>query len=236
MQFVYLCRNGENEELRYSIRSVLKWFPDAEIVLVGGRPSWYRGKFVRVNQSGTKFENVHNNLKALCSSTEIDEEIVMMNDDFFIVSQIDEIPYIYGGKLKDKIINQAKLTGNSAYLRMLKEMYREIKRNGIQEPLDYTLHVPMRVQKSKLKFIIDRSVAWRSRYGNYYKVGGEMWEEDVKVFFKPRLVSHGYDFTNMRHPFISTSDQSFDLYLKPILKEMFPDPSVYEKPTSMFKV
>ena len=38
MNFIYICRVGENEELRYSIRSVLNSFPEANIWVIGGKP------------------------------------------------------------------------------------------------------------------------------------------------------------------------------------------------------
>jgi hypothetical protein len=84
MDFVYICKPGDNEELRYSIRSVLYSFPDANIWLVGGKPSWYSGNYIYVDQKHHKYANAINNLHAICDSNEISEEFVLMNDDFFI--------------------------------------------------------------------------------------------------------------------------------------------------------
>jgi hypothetical protein len=60
--FVYLCRPGKNEELRYSIRSVNAFYPNATIWVVGGKPDWYIGNFLEVEQSSNAFQNVKNSL------------------------------------------------------------------------------------------------------------------------------------------------------------------------------
>lgn len=99
MNFVYVCRDGENEELRYSIRSVLSSFPEAKIWVVGGKPSWYIGNYIEVKQSQSKYGNVLNNLKSICNSELIEESFVFMNDDFFIVNKIDTIDIFHGGKI-----------------------------------------------------------------------------------------------------------------------------------------
>ena len=55
MHFVYICKDGENEELRYSIRSVLKNTKDAVIWVVGGKPNWYIGNYIKVIQDQNKY-------------------------------------------------------------------------------------------------------------------------------------------------------------------------------------
>ena len=64
MDFVYICKSGDNEELRYSIRSVINSFPEAKVWLVGGKPNWYSGDFIEVDQRHHKYANAINNLQA----------------------------------------------------------------------------------------------------------------------------------------------------------------------------
>ena len=49
MDFVYICKEGVNEELKYSIRSVVESFPESNIWVVGGKPDWYTGNYIQVN-------------------------------------------------------------------------------------------------------------------------------------------------------------------------------------------
>jgi hypothetical protein len=71
MDFVYICKDGINEELRYSIRSVVESFPDSNIWVVGGKPDWYVGNYIKVDQKLTKYKNALYNLKAITESEEI---------------------------------------------------------------------------------------------------------------------------------------------------------------------
>ena len=81
MDFVYICRSGDNEELRYSIRSVIRSFPKANIWVVGGKPVWYKGNYIIVEQNQDKYTNALNNIIAICNSKEISVSFIFMNDD-----------------------------------------------------------------------------------------------------------------------------------------------------------
>jgi len=89
MNFVYICRGGENEELRYSLRSVVNSFPDSAVWVVGGIPKWYSGNKISIEQNAGKWANAVNNLNAITESPDIPEEFVLMNDDFFITNKRD---------------------------------------------------------------------------------------------------------------------------------------------------
>ena len=55
MDYVYTCRNSENEELLYSLRCLEENMPSGRVWLVGYRPKWYIGDFVSVKDVGNKF-------------------------------------------------------------------------------------------------------------------------------------------------------------------------------------
>ncbi len=86
--FVYICKDGANEELKYSIRSVVESFPEANIWLVGGKPEWYTGNYIEVEQKDSKYKNAVKNLQIICLSQEISESFILMNDDFYIIKKI----------------------------------------------------------------------------------------------------------------------------------------------------
>ena len=61
MDFVYICKDGVNEELKYSIRSVVESFPEAIVWVVGGKPDWYIGNYIKVEQKESKYKNTRIN-------------------------------------------------------------------------------------------------------------------------------------------------------------------------------
>jgi hypothetical protein len=230
MDFVYICKDGNNEELRYSIRSVVKSFPDSNIWVVGGKPTWYAGNYINIKQVLTKYRNAIQNLNAICNSNEISEEFILMNDDFYIVKNINTIETYHGGLLLDKINLYQKINSNSNYTRKLAATYKKIKSLNIESPLDYELHIPMIMEKKKLKQILQNNdqFLWRSIYGNVFGVGGEQME-DVKVYTKGPLVLKSYNLKKDEHIYLSSADTSFDMILSNILKKQFTEKTKYEK-------
>lgn len=227
MDYVYICRQGENEELRYSIRSVVAHTSYSNIWLVGYKPDWYRGNFVDLPDESTKFNNIISCTKAITDIGAISDDFVLMNDDFFFLKDVGMIPTYHGGLLRDKIDKYIEL-GSRQYATLLSRTYNNLVRQGIKEPLDYDIHVPMPMNKYKLKQSIKEAYFPRSGYGNIHNVGG-LHIKDVKVYSdKNNLRSNSYDFKNENLPFVSTEDGSFIGVYNFLLKDRFKIPSSYE--------
>jgi hypothetical protein len=227
MDVVYICRPGRNEELRYSIRSVVKNIPDARIWVVGGKPDWYIGNFIEIPAEYRKARNAKRNLEAISRSQEIEEEYILMNDDFFIMEPIENFDNYYCGTLLEKAELYERLSPNSPYTKDLRETYLYlVNKRNIPEPLNYEQHVPMKVTKTGMLSVIEKSQLHRSLYGNLYEVGGENMDSDVKVYFNETEKS--FDFRNKPSKFLSCEDESFPILLREVLSDRFPDESVYE--------
>jgi hypothetical protein len=150
-----------------------------------------------------------------------------MNDDFFFIKKTGLMPIYHGGLLIDKI-RQYQDLGARRYATLLSKTYNDLIRQGIKDPLDYDIHLPMPMNKQKLKESIKKAYFSRSGYGNVHSIGGE-FIKDVKIYpSKSQLVSKNYDFTNSDVAFISTEDTSFENVYNSILKDMFLMPSKYE--------
>jgi hypothetical protein len=230
MDFVYICKEGINEELKYSIRSVIESFPDSNIWVVGGKPDWYVGNYINVEQKESKYRNAVENLKTISTSDQISESFVLMNDDFYIIKKIDKIENFHGGYLLNKINLYQKLNGNSQYTRKLSGTYKKLKALGFENPLDYELHVPMIMEKEKLKIILELidQFLWRSIYGNKFEVGGtEM--QDVKVYTSGPLVLKSYNLNIDSHTYLSSADSSFNNIFNKILKDKFNKKTKFER-------
>jgi hypothetical protein len=228
VQFVYLCGPGPSEELKYSIRSLTKNFKDPEVIVVGNKPSWYGGKFISVNQNETKYANVHKNLEAAIASPQVDDEFVVMNDDFYIMKKIDSISYIHEGTLKDKYKEYLGAYASYSYVKKITNTHDKLVRAGIQDPLSYELHIPFLVEKEKLSEVVKyKNLLWRSMYGNIFNVGGDMMS-DVKVYLTNSMGFKDYDYHSGESPFLSTNDSSFKIIERDLLKGVFSQKSYLE--------
>lgn len=233
MDVVYYCRDGENEELRYSIRSVVQNLKHDNIWVVGGKPSWYSGNYIRVPQTGSKYNNAKDNVSAIINSSQISDNFILMNDDFFVISKVSILKNYHGGPLRQKIRHLKNKYGSSAYINLLERTLKYLKKLGIPEPLDYALHIPFRVNKKNLATVVGLGLSWRVAYGNIYKIGGEEViikdgsSYDVKIYIRDGQVE-GMAENTITKKFLSSQDNSFDVLL-PRLQELFPDPSPYEK-------
>ena len=227
IDLVYICGSGHNEELRYSIRSAVKNLKFNNLWVVGGKPNWYIGNYIEVAQNKSKYVNARNNLRAICSSPEISDSFILMNDDFYIMNKVDNVPYMHGGLLADKITKYKILTGDTRYVLMLKRTLSNLSRRINKDVLDYELHVPMVMEKEKLLNVIELPDLWRSRYGNTFDVGGiEM--DDVKVYSFGALTKKSYDINNLKYNYLSSNNDSFEMIKDKILNIDFADKTVYE--------
>jgi hypothetical protein len=220
LDLVYFCRDGENEELRYSIRSAVKNLPHDNLWVVGKKPDWYSGNFINVDKFGDSYDKVREALKVASNTEEISEEFILMNDDFFIVKPVSEVEHFYIGTLKDRI--ESRRSGG--YSRLLQKTHKDLSDRKYKDPLDYELHIPMRMTKTGVARIIEMPGLWRSSFGNVFAVGGTQ-RNDVKLYthedWESRTDLHDSEY-------LSTNDKSFPQMHKKIFKDMFPEPSVYE--------
>lgn len=227
MDVVYICRAGDNEELRYSIRSVVENLPHDNLWVVGQKPDWYTGKFVDVKPLSSKYATARNNLKKLALSKEISEDFILMNDDFYVLNKLNTLPVFNGGTLKEKLDQYEYLTKQTSYTRSIETTMYWVEKYLNIEAIDYELHVPMAMTRTGLLKSLRCPGFWRSAYGNMFNVGGTRIE-DVKVYSSESvLYSKSFNIKN-KTDFISSDDISFNLLYESIFKDKFPNKSQYE--------
>jgi hypothetical protein len=230
MDYVYICRPGENEELRYSIRSVVKNAIYDNIWVVGEKPDWYVGNFVHVPNTGTKFTNIYNCFSAITDVGAISDNFVLIEDDMFLVKPIGIMPVYCGGLMSDRITELKNISPNAKYINILQLTYKYIiKFLKVKEPINYEIHFPLVMNKQNLSKSLRHSLFQKSIYGNKFKIGGQE-TLDSKVHTQGRWLEKSYDFRNGNSPIISTDeDHSFKVVYDEVLKDMFPNPSRYER-------
>jgi hypothetical protein len=220
MNFVYSCRSGDNEELRYSIRSVKYFYPKSTVWVVGGKPDWYVGNYIEVKQNQSKNKNIHANLFAACKNKYISDNFIYMDDDFFILNYLEKFNFLYDGLLSEKIKNYDEENLLNSYSRQLRNTNKYLNKLGIANPVNYELHVPMPVEKSKVEKTLRCGdyLLWRSVYGNLFSVGG-IKTKDVKIYKELSKVDR----------LSSTSEgKSFNMLFDLVLKDKFNNHTEHE--------
>jgi len=226
MDIVYLCRPGRNEELRYSLRSLVN-VPHENVWVVGGRPSWYTGRFERVPPKPNKYEHGRANLARIVANPDISERFILFNDDFFVVRRVKKLPTLHAGPLSDLVERFREYAPAARYTAMLERTFEVLTAEGISEPVAYNLHVPMVMSKSELRKALTFEGSPRSLVGNLFEHGGRV-AEDVKVHRELPGSPPSYDWRSGRSPFLSTDDHTFQVVHQGLLRDLFPVRSVWE--------
>ena len=222
MDIVYFVKDTkENEELKYSLRS-LKNLEHDKVWFFGGNPNGLRpDKLVRVWQNQpTKYDNVHVMYSWVLQS-EVSDDFIMFNDDFFVMDKVAEVLPVHRGSLYEYIVKVEDNNGGmTAYTRRLRKTTKALEEAGLPTRC-YELHIPMVFNKEKLQAALKKFPGLngvRSIYGNMYYEGNRI--PDCKVFKFDQPLPEG--------PFLSTSDDTWKYYIGDMIKEKFDTPSRFE--------
>ena len=227
---VYPLKDSQtNEELRYSLRSVEKHAKNyGKVITIGGTVAGIKPDIaIPLHQiGGTKYDRVNMTFKEICLNSSISENFVLMNDDFFIMEDVDmsKLKSYYRCSMADylQIIIDAQCP--SAYTERLARASMALELLGLDTKC-YELHIPMLFNKHKLLEVIGAFYGFcgtRSLYGNYHNLKPAKMN-DCKIFTK------GDNFIKDL-PFLSTTDSSFrDGRVGEYIRNQFKEKSKYER-------
>ena len=229
---VYFCKEAENnEELVYSIRSVVENFPHRKIWVYGGCPANMQFEnHVKVSQLGnSKWERVTRMLRRAASNKDITEDFWLFNDDFFVMKKPNKLVPYYDGDLYKRIVHVEDRHNNrvSAYSAALRKMVKELEKRNLST-LNYAVHIPMLVNREKVLEVLNEfsdCPMFRALYGNYCGIGGDC-KGDVKVY------SETVEPVDKDSVFLSTDDKAWrrdTIGVTSHIKQTFPNKSPYEK-------
>ena len=222
MHFLYPLGWGsqwDNNELRYSLRSLEKNCPVSGVTIVGNCPRWVKGvQHIPFNPlDGSKISREYTAM--LGALPFVPNEFIFMNDDFYVMEPMKEIELFHQGALR-QVIKWALIdnpTGDDLYT-VARQSTLDVLQEFCPEPLDYELHVPMPLLRDGIYNLAAMYSFWenlqfRTLYGNVFGgLGKEML--DVKdVWGKPFYSTE---------PRVSESTRQK-------LQEAFPEPSRFEK-------
>lgn len=230
MDVVYPVRTGNaNEELRYSLRALHANFPHRDVYVIGAPPAWLQNVISIPHRQGSNSRsNTNTSMRLACLHPDVSNPFVWMNDDYFIMQPIDEIPRLNRGPIDDVIEQLAPR--KDQYAQGMVATKRLLIDSGFVEGnvTSYELHMPLLVQKSSMLYALKvyedskrPNLHKRTLYGNIFDYGGET-VTDNKITSK--TAQWDIDAT-----FISTSDLSFrDHPIGAWIRAQYPDKSPYE--------
>lgn len=240
MDLVYVLGTGskwQNNEIRYSLRSVHKYFTGFnKVVIIGHKPSFLTNvlhiKCPDAHPGSTVFKerNICHKILRACAEGQISDRFLFMNDDYFFMRPVDvkSFPVYHKGKLEDSFGDKKR---DNPYRHSLRNTYNILK--ALDCPtLHYDSHVPIIYHKKKFIWAMG-NVNWdveygytiKSLYANQCGLGGE-YLEDCKLG-KKLTIEKIMEKIDGRFIF-SIGDPAINDDLKLLLQNFYPTPSPYE--------
>jgi hypothetical protein len=227
---------GTAEQLRHAVRAWLTHLPDAEVVLIGGRPSWWAGDSILTDQrQGPGLQWSRNFPLALQAATELGiPSFWWAADDIFPLAPVPADPPTWCRPLDlDTYLSEwRKRRVLGTYTRMFVDgidAQRKILRElGIQTQHNADMHMPHRVSAERLAELLD---LFASRFpdhpaGHWRAVYGGLWPGRV-VRMKDPKVEPGQR-VNWSLGWVSTSNASWRRGVGREIGRTFTTPSRYE--------
>lgn len=183
MDVVYPYIKSASRELEYSLKS-LKHIAHDRVFVIGPNPDYpIDAQVIQPARNGwSRYSPYHDVINKLLTACELDDEIILMNDDIFLMSQNKIVTY-NRGTLTDHM-NSRRF---DSYSRALRNTQRILRQGGYGD-IDFELHTPMVMNTALLKIAItellphlksSRALMIRSYYGNRFAVESE-YMQDVK--------------------------------------------------------
>lgn len=234
MDIVYIVGNGSkwsDNELRLSLRSLEKNLVNGKkIWIVGHKPDWLQDvdHVPMADSYNAPDKNIAAKLLAAAETKAISPNFLYMNDDIFLLQTLDL-------KAKPEYYHRNELnsTRTDLYGDMLRASHIAHEKREL-EPLNFDNHIPIVINKTKLKKAFaafdweqsERGYATKSMYCNFNKIAG-VQAEDVKI--NKALDKQEIEQKTHEQQWLSVSDAALNKELKAYLFDLFPNISAYEK-------
>lgn len=220
----------QDNELRYALRAIEKNLSGYRDIYIVGKPrKWFQNLIVIDAEEHYTQKNYCIFAKTLkaCMDERVSETFAFWNDDHYLLQPIDvrEIKYWYWSNLK-----HLGTVAKGTYQRTVINTWKHLEKNGHTQ-LNYDIHTPILYEKEKFKQLAAEE--WdkqekiiKSLYCNIHRVKGEEMK-DLKF---------GRSFTRDEikkaidgRMWFSTDDHGLNEAMKNTLRELYPNPSKYEK-------
>lgn len=221
----------DGRELRYSLRS-LSNVPHGDVWMVApSLPDWVQEviwmPWAQLPEKQLDISEKYKNL-ILVNDTMTDE-VVVMDDDFYIIKKMRSVPLIYNMPMHAKAVTRSPRDELGILLRNTLRLLLERK---IGVPLAAVLHVPFPVIRSMMPVHLEDGrgpYEWKTIYLNWVMSKGIKGKSSL---IDPKIttledVAPTLEFND---GFISSMERVYDdVGMEEILAELFPERSPYEQ-------
>lgn len=230
-----LPNNGR--ELRYSLRS-LSNIPHGQVwMMAPDPPDWVQEVYwIPWEQLPEKQLDISKKYKFLTylghepSNQGMADEVVVMDDDMYIIKPMREVPLIYNMPMAAKAHTRPDPKDEMG--NMLRATYRLLVQHRIGVPLAAVLHVPFPLTRSELPVHLEDGKGpyeWKTIYLNWAMSQGMRGKSSL---IDPKITEHQDIALTLEYNdgFISTMQHVYDeLGMDEILNQFFPERSCYER-------
>ena len=228
MDVVYVCRDGGNPELQYSLRTLAN-VDRNRVWIFGGAPNWINLTTVtlqRRRQGGTPYSSTRGHIEAACRTIDVSDPFVLWNDDFYAMHKVGTVPLYHRGPLESVLEKYATL--KTPWAKGMRETVALMKNRGLLAgAMCYDVHLPLVVHKAAMqealrlaKKVAADAVHLRTLYGALSGLEGVEHHD-------PKMMRRSSPFP--RGAWLSSSDDTFRSTVEPVLRYLFPDKSPYER-------
>lgn len=228
MDVVYVNRDGDNRELRYSLRTLTNVDHD-RVWIVGGAPNWINTLTVlhhKRRQDYSPYSSTRSHIAAACNTGLVSDPFMLWNDDFYAMREIGVLPLYHRGPLEAVLEKYVNL--KTAWGKGLRETAMLMEERGLLEgAMCYDVHLPLIIYKDEMREALrlartmsTNAIHLRTLYG---AVGGFEGVEHED----PKMLRRSSPFP--RGAWLSSSNDTFRSAVEPVLRYLFPDKSEYER-------
>jgi hypothetical protein len=233
MLFVYHNKTSAlwGDELLYSIRSVCKYYRGkVDLLVIGDIPRWLTGAgCVSASHFGSPEETTGRNYRLICDMIDHRDDIVIMNDDIYLVNEVTRDTLTAPCVLHDLAEVSVDRRLSSRWGRLLWATYDRCVELGVST-YNYESHSPYLINVGRLQSCADKFDLFDGRnllatsYYNYHKpVASVSCSRRFGVYKAGRPVKlSGY------HRWLNHSDGGFTRDLAALIRSMYPDKCKFE--------
>jgi len=233
MDVLYILGDGsqcDNEELKYSLRSLERHLKNIDrVIVVGENPNFLSDKveyhYIK-EAKGNKEYRIASKIYKACELGIVKGDFLFMNDDFFFTKEVDVIkyPYYHKGCLSLGSPNKFYKASLMATYNYLKTKELKTLHFDVHTPIIYNAEKFLAIKEDIYKSMINPfGFVVKSLYSNIYGILGEEYE-DVKLGKFTERIMERVKSTNV----ISCYDGGFKDWLHDYLKETYKQKSIYE--------
>lgn len=226
---VWLVRPGDNEELRYSLRSTAglpgqRW-------IIGDPPPWSVTNVLREPVAGSSGITTHSHLMTAINCHAISDPFVLMNDDFYRLDVDAPVPDWHRGTVRQLTASLLRRHGRAragSYVAGMSHVAQRLRDSeGFNDPVSFEYHAPLIVHKDVMRYALLKTITHkRTYYGNLAARDGLLdptEHADVLVLGRSKTPDEAW-------PWCATTDASWRISeTSRILHYLYPEPSIYEE-------